>query len=109
MGLSMRLLSTRLAVSYLQWSTTVSMTQARASYPSVQKRKWGTGARAVFPEEVAFKPAFPDWVRQSRGERGLGGGNSLNKGSEVALQKTPVQSAWGRKGEQDGVRAGTGC
>lgn len=45
MGLSMRLLSTRLAVSYLQWSTTVSMTQARASHPSVQKRKWGTGVR----------------------------------------------------------------
>lgn len=39
MGLSMGLLSTRLAVSCLQWSTTVRMTQAQASYPSVQKRK----------------------------------------------------------------------
>lgn len=33
----------------------------------------------------------------------------MNKGSEVALQKTPVQRAWGLKGEQDGVRAETGA
>lgn len=44
-----------------------------------------------------------------RQESVLGGGNSLNKGSEVALQKTPVQRAWGLKGEQDRVRAETGC
>lgn len=102
MGLSMRLLSTRLAVSYLQWSTTVSMTQARASYPSVQKRKWGTGARAVFPEGVAFKPAFPDWVRQSRGERGLGGGNSLNKGLGVGVGCHGVRglAEWGTGPEE---------
>ena len=103
MGLSMGLLSTRLAVSCLQWSTTVvRMTQAQASCPSVQKRNWGMGVRAGFPEKVAFEPAFTDWVRQSRVECGLGGGNSLNKGLGVGVGCHGVRglAEWGTGPEE---------
>lgn len=47
------------------------------------------GVRAGFLEGVAFEPAFKDWVRQSQGEGGLGGGNSLNKGLGVGGRGVP--------------------
>lgn len=89
-------------MSCLQCSTTIRMTPARASYLSMQKRKWGMGVRAGFPEEVAFEPAFTDWVRQSQGERGLGGGNSLNKGLEVGVGYHGVRglTEWGTGPEE---------
>lgn len=50
----------------------------------------------------------PGTALAKRQESVLGGGNSLGKGSEAALQKSPVQSTWDLKGEQDGARAEAG-
>ena len=55
-----------------------------------------------------LRPEGSPGVALAKRQESVLGGNSLGKGSKVALQKSPVQSTWGLKCEQDGARAEAG-